>query len=171
MGGHINYYYEGHFFPVQSSAIYGHAMDMRKQRQHSRNVWYGGVTNGRLRHKQVAAAYSEDTPCAHAWCCVLLLCARVVALCSLHVVCCLPSAIFAEKQEKLRTEQTSSPNLAYVHGDRGCGNPNPGDGSGNHGAIHRHAQAVQHSSNMWCGRVTNDRLPHNNSPQHSADTP
>ena len=38
--------------------------------------------------------HSEDTPSAHKWCYLpLLLCSRVVALCSPHVVCCLSSAI------------------------------------------------------------------------------
>ena len=37
---------------AQIVAIYGHAMDMRTQRQHSTNMGYGGVTNGPLRSKQ-----------------------------------------------------------------------------------------------------------------------
>ena len=58
MGWYINYYYKVPYISAQSGVSYGHAttMDMRTQRQHSRKMWYGGVTNGRPRHKQLAAA-------------------------------------------------------------------------------------------------------------------
>ena len=122
---------QGNPNPGDVAETMARSMGMRRQRQHSRNMWYCGVINDRLRHKQLAAAYhSEDTPsCAHAYihgvanccCCAAGL---YVALCSPHVVCCLSSAIFAKKKtEKLRAEKTASPNLTYVHGDRGCGNP------------------------------------------------
>ena len=43
MGWYMNYYKKCSCFTAQIGAIYGHAMDMRTQRQHSRNmgVWWG----------------------------------------------------------------------------------------------------------------------------------
>ena len=45
---------KGSYITTQIGALYGHAMDMRTQRQHSKNMGYGGVTNGTLRSKQSA---------------------------------------------------------------------------------------------------------------------
>ena len=49
MGWYLDYYC------YRSPYVYV-SMDARTQRQHSTNVWYGGVTNDRLRHNQLAAA-------------------------------------------------------------------------------------------------------------------
>ena len=73
MGWYIKYHYKGPFISTQSGAMYGHAinMDMRTQRQHSIKMWYGGVKNGRLRHKQLARSIG-GTRHAHtrvAYCC------------------------------------------------------------------------------------------------------
>ena len=54
MGWYINYCHFFFYITAQIGAIYGHAVDMRTQRQHSRNFGYGGVTNGTLRSNQSA---------------------------------------------------------------------------------------------------------------------
>ena len=51
---------------------------------------------------------SEDTPRAHTCCpLLLLLCGRVVALCSPHVVCCLSCASFAKKKKNYARKKLS----------------------------------------------------------------
>ena len=60
---------KGSYITAQIGAIYVHAMDMRTQRQHSRNMGYGGVANGTLRPKE--SAILQQQPNAHrvAGCC------------------------------------------------------------------------------------------------------
>ena len=49
MGLYINYYQKGFYINDQIGAIYGHAIEMRPERQHTRKMGYGGVTNATLR--------------------------------------------------------------------------------------------------------------------------
>ena len=106
------------------------SMDMRRQQQHNRNMWYGRVKNDRLRHKQLAAAkrghiimrtYIHGV--ANCCCCAARL---YVALCSPHVLCCLLSVICdLRKNNTTRTREKNCLSQSYVriHGDRRCANP------------------------------------------------
>ena len=85
--------------------------------------------------------HSEDTPHAHTWCCLmLLLCGRVVCGSVLSECCLVMCELCKKKTEKLRAEKTASPNVTYVQGDSGCGNPDPGDVAEHPGICLVHAQ-------------------------------
>ena len=87
MGWYINLYHKVPYIYIQVGAIYGHAIEVRTKRQHSRNLGYGGVTNRTLRSKNQLL---QQQPHAHgvAGCCFwgagLLLGGRIVAWCSVQ---------------------------------------------------------------------------------------
>ena len=45
IGLYINYYQNDSYITDQIGAIYGHAIEMRPNRQHTRKMGYDGVTN------------------------------------------------------------------------------------------------------------------------------
>ena len=51
IGWHINWYKHVYYITDQVGVIYGHAIEMRPKRQHTREMGYGGVTNATLRSK------------------------------------------------------------------------------------------------------------------------
>ena len=95
---------------------------MRTKRQHSRNMGYGGVTNGTLRSKNQLLQEQPHAHRAAGFCCWgagLLLGGRTVAWCSV------------QKEGNVRVPFSIKtglyPILTCVHGERGCRSPIPGD--------------------------------------------
>ena len=84
MSWYINYSRKGAYFTAQIGAIYVHAMDVSTQRQHIRNMGYGGVTNGTLQSKQ--SATTTATRASSCWLLLLgaglLLGGRIIYWCS-----------------------------------------------------------------------------------------
>ena len=68
MGLYINYDQKGSYITDQTGAIYGHAIEMRPKRRHTRNMGYDGVKNTTLRSKNQLL---QQQPHAHtvAGCC------------------------------------------------------------------------------------------------------
>ena len=118
----MNYHQKCSYITDQIGAIYGHAIEMRSKRQHTRNMGYGGVTNATLRSKnqllqQQPHAYGVVGCCC--WGAGLLLGGRIVAWCPV------------QKEENVRVPSSRKPGLhsflTCVHGDRKCGTSIPGN--------------------------------------------
>ena len=108
-------------------------MEMRTKRQH-RNTGYDGVTNGTLRSKNQLLLVQQQ-PHAHrvAGCCCWgagLLGGRIVAWCSVQ-----KKGNVRVPMYPLAEKPGLHPIITCVHGDRGFGNPIPGNDAETRGFV------------------------------------